>query len=95
MDELVWHNVSDDAHPSTYSEKKNTLALLEQNGADPYFLHHMKEEDHAYLFSRGKTGRLKDIQFAVLTYGDWTYEQKPMNLKRAVCRTSIEESSGQ
>ncbi len=80
MDELVWHNVSDDAHPSTYSEK-NTLALLEQNGADPYFLHHMKEEDHAYLFSRGKTGRLKDIQFAVLTYGDWTYEQKPMNLK--------------
>ena len=41
----------------------------------------MKEEDHAYLFSRGKSGRLKDIQFAVLTYGDWTYAQKPMNLK--------------
>lgn len=79
MDELAWHNVSDEVHPSTYSEK-NTLALLEQNGADPYFLHHMKEEDHAYLFSRGKSGRLKDIQFAVLTYGDWTYEQKPMSL---------------
>ncbi len=80
MDELAWHDIHDSAHPSTYSEK-NTLALLEQNGADSYFLHHMKEEDHAYLFSRGKSGRLKDIQFAVLTYGDWTYAQKPMNLK--------------
>lgn len=79
MDELGWHDIHDNAHPSTYSDK-NTLALLEQNGADPYFLHRMKEEDHAYLFSRGKSGRLKDIQFAVLTYGDWTYEQKPMNL---------------
>lgn len=79
MDELGWHHIHDSAHPSTYSEQ-NTLALLERNGADPYFLHHMKEEDHSFLFSRGKSGRLKDIQFAVLTYGDWTYEQKPMHL---------------
>ncbi|MEK7060653.1 MAG: hypothetical protein AAB937_00270 [Patescibacteria group bacterium] len=79
MDELGWHDVRDAAHPSTYSSE-NTLALLERNGADPYFLHHMKEEDHAYLFSRGKSGRLKDIQFAVLTYGDWTFDQKSVSL---------------
>lgn len=79
MDETVWHGVQDRAHPSIYSER-NTLALLEKNGADPYFLHHMKEEDHAYLLSRGKSGRLKDIQFSVLTYGDWTFGQKSMNL---------------
>lgn len=79
MDEVGWHDMHDGAHPSTYSEK-NTLALLEKNGADPYFLHHMKEEDHAYLLSRGKNGRLKDIQFAVLTYGDWTFDQKSVSL---------------
>jgi len=79
MDESVWHGVHDRVHPTIYSEK-NTLAILEKNGADPYFLHHMKEEDHAYLLSRGKSGRLKDIQFSVLTYGDWTFGQKPMSL---------------
>lgn len=78
-DELEWHPVHDKAHPSTNSVQ-NTLALLERNGADSYFLHHMKEEDHSYLFTQGKNGRLKDIQFAILTYGDWTYEQKPMDL---------------
>lgn len=57
-----------------------TMEHLKTNGADRFFLNHMKEEDHVYLLEKGKSGRLKDIQYAVLTYGDWTFSQKPVNI---------------
>lgn len=78
-DEFTWYAVNDNAHHSNNSEL-NTVHLLEKNNADPFFVNHMKEEDHRYLSTKGKNGRLKDIHYAVLTYGDWTYGQKPMSM---------------
>ncbi len=80
MDEYIWHTPHDNVHPSGKSVD-NTLRILKESEADQYFLHHMNEENHRFLLSHGKSGRLVDIQFSLLTYGDWTYDQKPVSLR--------------
>lgn len=81
MDEYNWHGIRDEAHPSGDSHQ-NTVDVLTKNGADPFFLGHMNEEAHGYLLSHEKNGRLKDIQFSILTYGDWTYTQEPVTVAK-------------
>lgn len=78
-DERKRYDCQDAAHPSTHSEL-NTRLLLHNAGADRFFLDHMKEEDHEYLISRMSGKRLRNIHYALLTYGDWTFDQAPVAL---------------
>lgn len=79
-DERRRYGVEDAAHPSTHTEL-NTQLLLHNANADRFFQDHMKEEDHNYLLSRISRGKLRDIEYAILTYADWTFDQTPVSLE--------------
>jgi len=78
-DEFHWYGLRGSAHPSSNSEQ-NTVSLLQKNGMNSYFVDLMREEDHTYLTDVGKNGRIPSIVYNILTYGDWTYGQCPMEL---------------
>lgn len=79
-DERRRYGVKDVSHPSTHSEL-NTQMLLHNADADHFFQDHMKEEDHHYLLSRILQGKLRDIDYAILTYADWTFDQTPISIE--------------
>lgn len=78
-DEFRWCGLRDKAHVSDSSEQ-NTVSLLHKNGMNSYFIDLMGEEDHAHLLDVRKKGRIPSIVYNILTYGDWTFGQRPMDL---------------
>ena len=80
MDEYIWHNLRDAAHPSDDSGK-NTKDLLDQLKADPRLIELMRVEMHAgHLAGAGESGVFFSFLDNILTYCDWTYAQSPMPL---------------
>lgn len=77
MDEYNCHDLRDIAHPSNNSHL-NTVGLLQEFGADPALIDLMRVEDHEHhLMQAGSRGLIPNIVDNILTYGDWTFSQRP------------------
>ncbi len=80
FDERKWHNLRDDAHPEGESEDLTTNLLLE-NDAPEELINLMRAENHTYLTTLGRNNYLPNLSINILTYGDWTFGQKPVTIK--------------
>ncbi len=84
-DEHAWHGIHNapqdprSVNPTDHSYLY-TMELLKEFGADQKLLYLMKVEDHEYEVEAGKDGINRDIADNILTYCDWTFNQKPTTL---------------
>lgn len=86
VDEHVWHGCSDTAHPTgehgdVRDSGELTESLLRKYGAQDEFLELIKVEQHAeLLINHEQDEKYTDLRFAILTYCDWIFSQKPVTL---------------